>query len=440
MDRHTSSRRGDFSIAAALAMTLILSLLSATAAHTQFALETPDNLNSSETIEVLNSLQALYPEAMGFRVGAPFEPEEGTGEDFARLLKAFRVIVIPPEVTVNEAARRLAQKGSPFKQLLDHGEKGEFLPEAPVGYSGVLATARLNKKLVDLQFITVNMNRWLIWAKDNYFPMWQGERDTPLQEYAAAVSQYMRRNDFGSIMAEEPVATDVGAPAKADLYGPRAPEAADAAGLSSVMSAHKEMKLDFAKGAISFVAGPGAIKWMVKHSGNNRFSDTDQARLQRVFQTFIEESRSFKELMTLSPEVLADLSPGRYFYAVDEYGRVRFGPIKCDGQDPMSLWTERAKSYECLLFPGQPVVAAGEFEVAQDQAPAEASLDGASSPRGRIAAVNAFSCYYFYPPGDKDLKNLAKKKSDKFLVSAGHFLGALEDMGIEPDGVRISKF
>jgi hypothetical protein len=426
---------------AAFALSVFCGLIMATAGNCQLSLQNPDNLNTSERLLVLESLQALYPEEMGFKVEAPIEPEGGTREDFARLLKAFRVVVIPPHVTVSDASRRLLQPGSPFKQLLDHGEHGEFLPEAPVGYSGVLASARLNKKLVDLNFITVNMNRWLIWAKTHYFPVWKGERDTPMQEYAAAVSQYMRRNDFGNINTEEPKASALRAPRKADLYGSVGAWSVDPGEYSSIVLAHREMDFHLAKGVMSFVAGEGAIDWLTGHGGKTRFYENNQAHVQRIFQSFIEEGRSFLELRTLTPELIKELEPGRYFYAVDEYGRIRFGSRNTnEAKDPMSLWTERAKAYECLLFPGQPVLAAGEFLIAEDAPPLEASLSDYSSAPARLRSVNAFSGYFFYRPGGKRLKKDVRDMSDKYLVSTGHFLKALRRMGVPPDGIRISKF
>ena len=428
-------------IVAATAICVLCGLFAPGEGRCQLALENPDNLNESEQLSVLRALHDLYPEQMGFRVEAPLEPKGGTSEDFQRLLKAFRVVVVPPHVTVTEASRRLLQKGSPFKRVLDHGEEGEFLPEAPVGYSGVLASARFNKKLIDLNFITVNMNRWLIWARENYFPVWQGERDTPMQEYAAAVSQYMRRNDFGNVESEEPKAAASRAPSKADLYGSVGAQSHDTEEYATTVLAHSEMDFHLARGAMSFTAGTGAIDWLTDHSGKDRFEDKKQAHLQRTFQAFIEDGRSFTELRTLTPEILGELDPGRYFYAVDEHARVRFGPVRAnEDQDPKTLWKERMKGYECLLFPGQPIVAAGEFTVAEETPPLEADLEGAPSRATRLASVNAFSAHFFYRPGDMRLKKQVKDRSDDYVVSIGHFLSSLKKMGISPEGIRISKF
>jgi len=428
-------------VAAAAAVFVLCGLLAAGEGRCQLALEDPDDLNESERISVLKALHDLYPESMGFRIEAPLEPEGGTREDFQRLLKAFRVVVVPPGVTVTEASRRLMQKGSPFKRVLDHGEEGEFLPEAPVGYSGVLASTRFNKKLIDLNFITVNMNRWLIWARENYFPVWQGERDTGMQKYAAAVSQYMRRNDFGKVETEEPKAADSGAPSKADLYGSVRAKDYDTEEYASTILAHRETDFHLARGVMSFTAGAGAIEWLADHCGEDRFEDENQAHLQRTFQAFVEDGRSYLELRTLTPEILGELDPGRYFYAVDEYSRVRFGPMRTnEDQYPESLWKERMKGYECLLFPGQPILAAGEFTVEEEIPPLEADLEGTPTRSTRLESVNAFSAHFFYRPGDKRLRKQVNDESDDYIVSTGHFLSALKEMGVSPVGIRISKF
>lgn len=439
MSSNAKHRHGARCLGAAIGLSLLCGLSLADAGHCQLALQPADNLNDDEELYVIRTLEALYPESMGFRVEGPLEPEGGTGEDFARIVKAFRVVV-PPEVTVNEAARMLNSKNSPFKPLLDHGGKGEFLPEAPVGYSGVLTSARLKKKLVDLQFITVNMNRWLIWARSSYFPLWQGDRDTPLQEYAAAVSQYMRRNDFGKVHPEVPKASAVGAPARADLYRSTDVPEIEPGEFASLVMAYREMDMRLGKGVLSVAAGKGAIDWLVGHRGKTQFDGAGQETLQRTFQAFIEEGRSFSDLRSLTAEVFRELEPGRYFYAVDDYGRVRFGRMHTREDDPLSLWSERIKSYECLLFPGQPILAAGEFQIVEGDPVLEANLDGASPPARKLGAVNAFSGHYFFRPCDKRLERHLRDMSDKYLESAGHFLKAVRDMGIAVDGITLSKF
>ena len=425
---------------AAAALLLAASLLFPAVGSCQLAGTQPDNLSMSEQLNVIRSLETIFPESMGFRVHAPLEPRGGTREDYSRLVKAYRVIV-PPEITMTEAARRFTAGSSPFTRCIDTEQDVGFLPVTPVGYSGAPVTAKLDKKIVDVHFLTVNMDRWLIWARDCYFLLLKSDRDTPIQEYAAEVSQYLRRTDFGDEKPPELKASSFGVQQEADLFGGYENQRHSAPEFEELSSACKEIDLDVAEGMSSFTAAEGAVSWLVDHSGKTTFSDRDQADLQRAFYDFVDEGRDTRELRALTPEILESLEPGRYFFAVDAYGRVRFGQMRWtpdQGRDV--IWAERLKSYECLLFPGQPVKAAGEFEVAWGERVLEANLTGATAPTPRIVSVNAFSSYYYYRPDEKDLEGRLKGKSDSYLRSVGHFFKALRGMGYDPEEVRVSKF
>lgn len=433
-------RKTVFRIAATLTLLFASAFVLPSPGECQLAGTQPHNLNMSERSHVLKSLERIFPESMGFRVHAPMEPVGGTCEDMTRLVSAFRVIV-PENVTVGEAARRFTAGDSPFIRYIEIEKDTDFLPVLPVGYAGVPVTAKLDKKIFDVHFLTVNMDRWLIWARTCYFPVWKGDRDTAIQEYAAEVSQYLRRTDFGDNKPPELDPSKVGAPQKSDLFGGYKSERQGVAEYQQFVSANMEMDIDPVEGVMSFTAAPGAVEWMIDHRGKEPFEDMNQGDLQRTFYNFVMDGRNFQELKTLTPEVLATLDPGIYFYAVDRYGRVRVCSMRLDprkGQE--GLWEERLKSYECLLFPGQDVAAAGEFEVVSEGQALQASLKETAVPTHRISAVNAFSSYYFYRSDDKNLEKQIQRRSDDYLRTVGHFLKALEGMGIEPVGVHVSKF
>jgi hypothetical protein len=406
----------------------------------QLAGTSPDNLNDSETLGMIKALEGVFPESAGFRVHAPMKPVGGTCEDMSRLVEAFRVIV-PEDVTVTEAAARLTRGNSPFIRYIDIEQDTGFLPVLPVGYAGVPVTAKVNKKIIDVHFLTVNMDRWLIWARTCYFPVWKSDRDTPMQEYAAEVSQYLRRTDFGDNKPPELKASAVGAPKKSDLFGGYKPGEREVSEYQDLVASNMEMDIGPAEGVIGFTAGSGAVEWLIDHRGKTLYEGDGQGQLQRAFYDYVMDGRDFQEFKALTPEVLAALEPGWYFYAVDRYQRVRFGPMGArprDGAD--RFWNERLKPYECLLFPGQPVLASGEFEIVSGDHVLEASLSGAWAPEHRIASVNAFSSFYYYSPDDKKLSKSIEGRSDDYVQTVGHLFKALEGMGIKLDGVRVSKF
>ncbi len=427
-------------VAGLAAALLAWALLLPASGHCQLAGTRPDDLNFSEGLTVIKSLETIFPDGKGFRVQAPLEPAGGTNEDFARLVRAFRVIV-PHDVTVTEAARMLISGSSPFTRVIDTEQHTGFLPGLPVGYAGAPVTAKLGKKVIDIHFLTVNMDRWMIWARECYFPIWKGDRDLPIQEYAAVVSQYLRKTDFGEDKPPELKASSVGAPDKADLFGKYNDQRRGVAEFEELAASSREMELDVAEGVTAFKAGGGAVEWLIEHREKTTFSDRNQSDIQRAFYDFMDEGRDTQELRALTAEVLRDLDPGWYFYAVDKYGRVRFGPMPCGrGTDRDCLWRERLKSYECLLFPGQEIVAAGELEVTVEDEVLEASLEGAAAPAPGIAAVNSFSSYYYYRPDANNLERTFRSSSDRYLRQVGHLFDALTEMGIDMEGVEVSKF
>jgi hypothetical protein len=409
-------------------------------AESQLAGKQPDNLNESKQYELIKALEAMFPESKGFRVNAPLGPVGGTPGDLARLVGAFRVIV-PQDVTVTQGAQKLISGSSPFVRYVDIEQDTGFRPEIPVGYAGVPVTAKFGNKIVDVQFLTVNMDRWLIWARECYFPIWKGDRDTPIQEYAAAVSQYLRKYDFGDEGVPPLETSTYGAPKNADLFGGYDPKRHEAQTFQEISQSCKEMDLDIADGVTDFTAGERAVEWLVDHRGKSEFRDRSQADLQQAFYNFANEGRDVRELRALTPQNLEEVEPGRYFYAVDVYGRARFGRMHwTPDQGQQGIWRERLKSYECLLFPGEPIVAAGEFQIATDDGALEANLDGAAAPTRRLASVNAFSSYYYYRPDENDLEGQIEGKSDDYVKNIGHLFKALQDMGVDIREPRISKF
>lgn len=429
-----------FRMAGALAALIVLGVVVPAPAECQLTGTKPDNLNTSEELNVIRSLERIFPESLGFKVHAPLEPVGGTCKDMTRLVRAFRVIV-PGNVTVSEASQKLTLGDSPFIRHIEIKTDTGFLPILPVGYAGFPVTVKLSNKVFDVHFLTVNMDRWLIWARTSYFPVWKGDGDMPMQEYAAEVSQYLRRTDFGDNKPPVLKAAAVGAPEKSDLFGDYKPGERDISKFQELVAANLEMDIKPAEGVISITAGSGAVDWLVDHRGEATFSYENQGKLQRVFYDFVMDGRDFQELRALTPEVLEGIEPGWYFYAVDEYGRVRFGPMGAKPQDGADkFWSERLKPYECLLFPGQPVLASGEFEIAGEGHVLQASLTGVPAPKHRISAINAFSSFYFYPPEDKNLKKRLQNKSDDYVQTVGHLFKALSDMGVKAEGVRVSKF
>jgi hypothetical protein len=87
-----------------------------------------------------------------------------------------------------------------------------------------------------------------------------------------------------------------------------------------------------------------------------------------------------------------------------------------------------ARANHAFLFPGEPVLSAGAFIVADD-------LSGHRT----ILVANAQSGHYFYSNVTATIRADITDRSDEYLMTLGHFLAALERLGVPTGGLVLSK-
>ena len=144
---------------------------------------------------------------------------------------------------------------------------------------------------------------------------------------------------------------------------------------------------------------------------------------------YSERGGDLSRLRTLTREAFDTLSNGEYFFAVALSGKVRFGKeLLREEVDRIERETGQKvpRANHATLLPGEPVLTAGAFFI---------------DVRGdnRLAEINAQSGHYFYSNIQPTIKEDISVRSDKYFLTLGHFLKALERLGISCDGVLLSK-
>jgi carbamoylphosphate synthase large subunit len=81
-----------------------------------------------------------------------------------------------------------------------------------------------------------------------------------------------------------------------------------------------------------------------------------------------------------------------------------------------------------LLFPDQPLLAAGRFEVL------------IRDNHRTLRTVTAWSDHFYYSPRSTTMKQDIMDRSDAFLPTLGHLFASLKEMGVPLAGLRLRKF
>lgn len=390
------------------------------------------NLGGQQS-NLLATLDGIFPETEGFFVASAFKVDETFSPGAMRLLGAPRIIVNDPKA-IHQAPQRLNDSDS-----LTVVEVEEYLisskESSPVGYWGILVTLEHEGERKDVQFLTHNLNRWLIWAKRKYFPNLSAPFAEALRKYAVQVSDYLKAIDENRLDAPEPKAVALALDESLDFYAEPPPYVIEGYDeYKGFLHRYDEIKIELLRGITGFIPTRASIDWLIEHRTEDLFENKEVTMLQREFRSFIERGGDFYQIRTLTPEVFATLEPGIYFFAVGKQGRVRFG-YELPREQVIAAekrGVKLARANHALLFPGERVLAAGEFEVELDS-------DSGKQGRRKIVLINTASGHYFYSNKTKTIRQDISVRSDYYFLSIGHFLMKLDEMGIPYDGALLEK-
>lgn len=290
------------------------------------------------------------------------------------------------------------------------------------GFRGITAVVDIGGERGSALVLTEQQNRWLVWVRDVRAG---GDADVGSERfagYARAVSRYLAGSG-----EEAPQAGAFGLPAEASLYPPRPPYVIEGYdNYKAYLRAHEDITTGFARGILGFVPGDSLRRAMAAFPPEKAWPNKEEPLIQHEYREFFERGGDTAVLRTLSAEMIPGLRDGEYFYCVGLAGTVRCG-YEIPREEVERIETETgkkvARANHAFLFPGEPVLVAGAFVVRA----------------GRIVEVDAHSGHYFYSNVTASVREDIAVHSDDYLMTLGHFLAAMERMGVETRGILMSK-
>ncbi|MDH3890760.1 MAG: hypothetical protein OEV49_06715 [candidate division Zixibacteria bacterium] len=308
-----------------------------------------------------------------------------------------------------------------------------YMPSSFRFYSNVLNGEKSDGQTApwnaDIQLCTVQQNRYLIWLHRVASDGWFLENKSYRTKYEAAVYQYLMSLDADSVH-RPPVATEFDLPALFDLYAePPDYVIQGYQNYKDFLHAHAELTTEFASGITAFVPTVRTLEWMKENAPREAFPNKEAAKLQEEYSKFFRRGGDPGVLQTLTRAGFDGLQSGEYFFAVGLNGTIRFGrELLREEVDRIEKETGRKvpRANHAFLFPGEPLLTAGAFFIDE-------------RAEQKLVKVNAQSGHYFYSNIAETIRDDIATRSDHYLLTLGHFFIALDRLGIEYEGILISK-
>lgn len=387
-----------------------------------------DRLLEAQQNDLQRELRLVFPERDGYFVTGPLDPLSDSATEWNELFHSLRIICS------NWPAFESAAKKLAITDQFDIQRYQRFVQQADTtnkyGYRGFLATILWNGQLVTVQVNTIHQTRWLIWAKANLGDNVDESEMASRSEYSIMISDYFHALDQGNPNASPPGAVDFGLGESVDLFAP--PPEYVIEGYDNYMDylhSYSSITADFARGIVAFVPSDSLLNEMKEHAPLSAFPNKEAPMLQHEYRKFFKRGGDATTLETLTRERFDRLESGEYFFAVGINRTIRFGR-ELSRKEVTRIEEETgrkaARANHAFLFPGEPILTAGAFFVSNDSVP-------------RLVEVNAQSGHYFYSNISSTIRDDIAIRSDRYLLTLGHFFLALDSLGIPHDGVLIRK-
>jgi hypothetical protein len=370
---------------------------------------------------IMQTLLQVFPEKNGWFVDEPLGAVPATPDEAKPFFTCFRVIV-PDLESLDKAIGRLMANAPklPIKKITRYDRE----PGAPglAGFRGIWCKTEDDSQ-VGFAIVTVNQNRFLLWAKQGYYPSLAVDSINAKvrDQYARDVSRYLAGVDAKVPDNEVPQAAGRMLPEWMDLYPPRPDVRAGTGTLwHTLWSKYREIRAWGISGVRAVVPTPETIEKIIASAKDTLWSNPDEPLIQHAFDDLSTTSWEPSWTKVLDKEQFERLRSGEHIFAVDRFGRIRYSECDESGSIPSEL-----------LFPGTRLLTSGDFTIAR---PSEFDVN----PPRRLKAISVGGGFFFslnYP----DLMENAIVLSDTLLMTIGHFLGALRNEGIPVDDVLICK-
>lgn len=360
---------------------------------------------------IMQKLLEVFPEENGRFVDEPFGSTAEMPDEAKPFFETFRVVVPGPEDLEKNLARLFSASGHlPIRKITRYDKE----PGAPglAGFRGVWCQTE-DKDQVGFSIVTINQNRFLIWAKMGYFPAFANDSINPKvrDQYARDVSQYLAGIDMKVPENEAPEARGRGLPEWMGLYYPQIER--DYEHLVAIMRC-KEIGSWGLRRVTDFTPTGDLLDQIIAEAPQRLLRPRDSIRLQEDLGRVLIDLRK--------PTALVDsvLWSSSFDFAVDRYGRMRI--METAGEGDLGLTP-------AVFFAGAQILCAGQFGYV---GPHEYFEHGWVTG---VSSALAVSEYQF----NELVDSASCWQSEAYLHSLGHFLAVARDLGLDIDRVSISK-
>lgn len=379
---------------------------------------------------LMQSLLDVFHEERGWFVDGPLGSEPDLPEKARVVFEHPRVIVPNLDALQIALGKLFAASGQiAIKKINRHDEKPglDGLP----GFRGIWCETE-DDSLAGFSILTPNQDRFLIWAKDHYYPAFAVDSiERKIRDwYARSVSEYLASVDYKVPDNPVPNATERRLPGWMELYPTPPPmDKSSAEKLNDLMAANAEIKIWGWGGLTAFIPSESAIERFISAATDTLYPDKNAILFQDEFRRFLDAGGRPDQVIALTRGVFDTLSSGMYSFAVDAYGRVRIAQRASAQMRYASDPGAPAPSVgHDMLFPGSGVLTAGIMEIARD------------GGQTAIKMISTRSGSYFYSAISPTVREDVIRNAETYLLSLGHLFASLRSMQIPFDGVLIRKF
>lgn len=371
-----------------------------------------------QNLMLQDTLSVLLPESDGFMITGPLDPF--TNVQAGDILYG-NVRVVAADIYGVVRAKAVIDRAFTSVQAVKRWKPvcGEMAYELVVGDQTFHAI-----------LTTIQQTRYHIWLNEVVAEGYLDEPPPARSSYSSALCGYLAAVDSGFVTVEPPAADSFGIDPKFDFYAePPDYVIQGYQNYKDFLYSHAEIENEFARGIYAFVPTEATLRSMIDGALPEAYPNKEAAMLQHEFRDFFERGGDMTSINTLTAEGFDTLSTGEYFFCVGLSGRIRFGrelPREKVREIQERTGRKVPRANHAFLFPGEPVLSAGAFFIDED-------FDS------KLVKVNAQSGHYFYSNINESIREDISERSDRYFKSLGHFLRALDSLGIPYGEVLLSK-
>ncbi len=388
-----------------------------------------DLLIEAQDVPLRQLLDTIFPENGDYLVTGPLDPLFSGPDNASDLYHAVRVIC-PDHESLGRTLDAVQKDSTITITQIDRCLTSDC-DGRPAGYRGAFVRFRWQGKSYLVQFNTVQQTRWLIWAQNILKKADPTIPPEKLDLYARALSDHFYAIDRKWEFIPEPKAADFALPERYDIYcKPPDYVIPGYENYRNFLRRHAGINTEFARGILSFVPTDSLLQALKDNAPGEAYPNKEAPMLQREYREFVERGGDVRLIKTLTADAFDTLKPGEYFFAVGLSGRIRFGRELLPEEERLievKTGQKVPRANHAFLFPGEPVLTAGAFFVKRDS-------------MAHIVMVNALSGRYFYSNVTPTVREDIAVKSNRYILSLGHFFLALDRLNIPYSGIIISKF